>query len=256
MYLRALASISILSCFTAAFGQESTSHFNWDQVPRNEANRLTFEWQSVSNDSAPSLPHKPPVDRSGANGEKQLLPASDNYQSYVDSTAQLKELGFAERSNPNKFARVQDADSSQIGSYRPVIAVTRQSQNAFTADKYTAPLKAGEELFSGLKTDDTFRNAGGISLQQVAVDNSALPFTWASPAFYHRPLYFEQPNLERYGIGHRKCFQPIFSGIHFYGNVFLLPVKLMTQPPGERSSTLGHQRPGNTVRYQRSSLGL
>ena len=79
-------------------------------------------------------------------------------------------------------------------------------------------------------------------------------FTWAAPSFYHRPLYFEQVNLERYGYGPWHCLQPLYSSGHFFGSVGLLPYKMLKHPPHEKSYTLGHGRPGDCVPYQRHAL--
>lgn len=67
---------------------------------------------------------------------------------------------------------------------------------------------------------------------------------WEAPAFYHRPLYFEEVNLERYGHTH-KHLQPIYSAAHFFGNTLALPYKMGAYHPCERIYTLGHYRPGD-----------
>ncbi len=67
---------------------------------------------------------------------------------------------------------------------------------------------------------------------------------WEAPALYHRPLYFEEVNLERYGHTH-KHLQPVFSAAHFFGNTLALPYKMGAYPPCERIYTLGHYRPGD-----------
>ncbi|MEX0791986.1 MAG: hypothetical protein WD045_02545 [Pirellulaceae bacterium] len=67
---------------------------------------------------------------------------------------------------------------------------------------------------------------------------------WESPAMFHRPLYFEEVNLERYG--HRHAFlQPGLSAAHFVGNAIALPYKIGVNHPCERIYTLGHYRPGD-----------
>ncbi len=38
---------------------------------------------------------------------------------------------------------------------------------------------------------------------------------WAAPNFYHRPLYFEEANLERYGFSYGRL-QPFASAAHFF----------------------------------------
>ncbi|MCC6509711.1 MAG: hypothetical protein IT423_11420, partial [Pirellulaceae bacterium] len=86
-------------------------------------------------------------------------------------------------------------------------------------------------------------------------------YTWYTPVFSHHPVYFEQPNLERYGIGTYRVLQPAASSAHFFSSIALLPYKALTQHPCERVYTLGYDRPGNCAAYQgrpwlgQSSLG-
>ena len=67
---------------------------------------------------------------------------------------------------------------------------------------------------------------------------------WRTPNFAHHTLYFEEPNLERYGIskGH---LQPVYSACHFFGRVATLPYSLVKTRPGCCATTLGNDRPGN-----------
>jgi len=67
---------------------------------------------------------------------------------------------------------------------------------------------------------------------------------WEAPAFYHRPLYFEEVNLERYGHTHPHL-QPVYSAAHFFANTLALPYKMGAYHPCERIYTLGHYRPGD-----------
>jgi hypothetical protein len=71
-------------------------------------------------------------------------------------------------------------------------------------------------------------------------------FCWQSPSFYHRPLYFEQVNLERYGHYHHNWkIQSALSAAHFFGSVATWPLQLGAYHPCERVYTLGQYRPGN-----------
>jgi hypothetical protein len=72
-------------------------------------------------------------------------------------------------------------------------------------------------------------------------------YQWASTALCHRPLYFEQVNLERYGYGPHPLLQPAFSGAHFFLTIPTLPYKLVAQPPRECVYTLGYYRPGSSA---------
>jgi hypothetical protein len=56
--------------------------------------------------------------------------------------------------------------------------------------------------------------------------------------FEHRPLYFEQPNLERCGL-HWGPLTPYASAAHFFGNIVLLPVHAVIDLPCVPVPTLG-----------------
>jgi hypothetical protein len=74
--------------------------------------------------------------------------------------------------------------------------------------------------------------------------------TWAAPNFYSHPLYFEQTNLERYHSKLPPCAVPLVSYAHFLGSVPLLPYQAGYKHPTERSYSLGHWRPGDSVPSQ------
>lgn len=69
---------------------------------------------------------------------------------------------------------------------------------------------------------------------------------WYSPAMRHKPLYFEQPNLERYGshLG-GQCEASLEAAAHFVGSTLALPYQVAAQPPSSCVYTLGVYRPGN-----------
>ena len=76
-------------------------------------------------------------------------------------------------------------------------------------------------------------------------------YQWAAPSVCHGPLYFEEVNLERYGYSRRRPLQPFISGAHFYGNVLMLPYRLVAEPAHECVYTLGHYRPGSRAPFRR-----
>ncbi len=55
--------------------------------------------------------------------------------------------------------------------------------------------------------------------------------TWKASALCHKPLYFEQVQLERYGHSAGVIKQPILSGAHFFVNIATLPYKMGIHPP-------------------------
>lgn len=78
---------------------------------------------------------------------------------------------------------------------------------------------------------------------------------WAAPAFYSRPLYFEQTNLERYGhhvafCDHDNLTQSAISAAHFFVTVPALPYALGANSPDECSYVLGSYRPGSCNPHQ------
>ena len=91
-------------------------------------------------------------------------------------------------------------------------------------------------------------NGARMANQESAVGPMA--YTWASPVFHHRPLYFEQPNIERYGNGPCRLAQPVASSAHFLLSVPLMPFKMIYSPPWTDIHTLGEGRPGDAVRSQ------
>jgi hypothetical protein len=77
-------------------------------------------------------------------------------------------------------------------------------------------------------------------------------YSWEATGLYHRPLYFEQPNLERYGYAptRSRTGQSILAGAHFFGSVLILPYRLGAEPINDAVYTLGHYRPGSCVPYR------
>ena len=70
-------------------------------------------------------------------------------------------------------------------------------------------------------------------------------FTWKASNLCHKPLYFEEVNLERYGHTAGPILQPVVSSAHFFANIAVLPYKMGIHPPGECQYALGYYRPGN-----------
>jgi hypothetical protein len=73
-------------------------------------------------------------------------------------------------------------------------------------------------------------------------------YNWVAPGVCHRPLYFEEVNLERYGYS---CgvVQPAVSTGHFFGRSLVLPVLMTLQHPWQCVYPLGYDRPGDCAPY-------
>jgi hypothetical protein len=70
-------------------------------------------------------------------------------------------------------------------------------------------------------------------------------YMWKASSLCHKPLYFEQVGLERYGHTWHPFLQPAVSGAHFFGSIPILPYKMGVEDPGECIYALGYFRPGD-----------
>lgn len=73
----------------------------------------------------------------------------------------------------------------------------------------------------------------------------ASTYQYHASALCHKPLYFEQVQLERYGHTAGPIRQPLLSGAHFIGSLVALPYQMAISPPTECEYSLGYYRPGN-----------
>jgi hypothetical protein len=81
-------------------------------------------------------------------------------------------------------------------------------------------------------------------------------FMWKASGLCHKPAYFEQLQLERYGHSTGPYTQPLASAAHFFLTVPVLPYKMGLYPPGECIYTLGYYRPGSCAPYMLDPLPL
>lgn len=85
-----------------------------------------------------------------------------------------------------------------------------------------------------------------LGQQQLAVRNY-VPTTvaWKASNLCHKPLYFEDVQLERYGHEFGPIIQPALSTVHFFKDVAFLPYKMGIHPMKECQYSLGYYRPGS-----------
>ena len=74
-------------------------------------------------------------------------------------------------------------------------------------------------------------------------------YMWKASALCHKPLYFENESLERYGHSWGPYVQPLVSGAHFFTRLPILPYEMGLEPPNECIYSLGHYRPGSCAPY-------
>ncbi len=83
--------------------------------------------------------------------------------------------------------------------------------------------------------------------QRGSVQRNWAPQTvsWHASSLCHKPLYFENVQLERYGHSRGPYMQPVHSTLHFFKSILFLPYKTAINPPNECQYALGFYRPGN-----------
>ena len=72
----------------------------------------------------------------------------------------------------------------------------------------------------------------------------ASTYTWQASNIFYQPLYFEDPDLERYGHAYPFFIQPIVSSVRFATQAVGLPYQMTIDPPCCRVYPLGFYRPG------------
>jgi hypothetical protein len=81
-------------------------------------------------------------------------------------------------------------------------------------------------------------------------------YTWKASALCHKPLYFEDVQLERYGHEWGPLAQPVISAAHFFGTLPILPYKMGLETPNECVYALGYYRPNSCAPYMIEPIGF
>jgi len=81
-------------------------------------------------------------------------------------------------------------------------------------------------------------------------------FTWKASALCHKPLYFEERALERYGHSNGRIRQPLVSAAHFFLNLATVPYQMGLHPPFECQYALGYYRPGSCAPWMVPAIPL
>ena len=78
---------------------------------------------------------------------------------------------------------------------------------------------------------------------------ASVTYTWTASGLCHKPLYFEDVQLERYGHMVGPFVQPLASAAHFFLTFPILPYKMGLETPNECMYSLGYYRPGDCAPY-------
>jgi hypothetical protein len=166
---------------------------------------------------------------------------------------------------------VTDSDASQRDSMPPIGDLAQSVDPRKTLEGYDDPdpdggLKSIRKVRASIRwsvgqdpPDFAFARFAGEPgrFQSLGATRGWSPITygWDAPAMYYSPVYFEDVNLERYGI-HYGLVSPFISFGKFFGGFPVLPYKLIVQPMCENSYTLGFERPNNCVPVHCFGWGL
>ncbi len=83
-----------------------------------------------------------------------------------------------------------------------------------------------------------------------------ITFTWKASCLCHKPLYFEDVQLERYGHSRCPVLQPVISGVRFWATIPILPYLMGVYPPNECIYDLGYFRPGSCAPHMLQPLPI
>lgn len=118
-----------------------------------------------------------------------------------------------------------------------------------------------QKVFRDLQTDRRYmESATLVEPVRMQRNSETVPYlwnahgyAWESATFCFSPLYFEQPNVERYGQGVGRPFASTISAVKFVSDVTTLPIAVICTPPWSCSCSLGHHRPGDCAPCQRKT---
>lgn len=156
----------------------------------------------------------------------------------------------------------EDRDPERMGPAVP----DRTGSGAISMDREEAMKNCSEELaaLKGSRLDAIDLNIGVTGAEGedfpflCSLDDGTvfaprqwceITYMWKASGLCHKPLYFEDVHLERYGHSWGPIAQPVLSGAHFFGSIAVLPYKMGLQTPNECVYTLGYYRPGSCAPY-------
>lgn len=184
-------------------------------------------------------------------------PAEDANEAPL-STVSIAEITAetAPSANLERTPNMQMVDLAALASYAQAAAEEIQGKPAPDASRPFRPitqLTADAALPQGAWP-------GEAGTEQAGAQPSTIPefgdprlwhgwagtnYNWAATQMRHRPLYFEEVNLERYGYTVSPIVQPGISAAHFFLTIPTIPYKMVAQPPREEIYTLGYYRTGS-----------
>ena len=238
-------------------GSKSTKSNDDDRSP-SDANEPPSLNSMKDSDAAPAPPRR--LDRSvvDCDSVRLLAKESDITKIRIDSSPSFVE-GYKSKNRSaanTKESFIENAPSRTWLSY----------EGQVVAEGKLVDLKLGSviiERANGSRTSYLLHKLSDADQVYVSekwglpvtcsIDDRSFPrrdfvdttVTWKASGACHKPLYFEDVQLERYGHEWGPFAQPVISTAHFFGDVLVLPYKVGIHPMNECQYSLGYYRPGS-----------
>ena len=208
-----------------------------------EPSRPTIAPKPPTSDSAParlpgSDPFAPDVPKSEPKNDRQGAPfpppaAPGNDIELANKFGDLHRPTITPAPNPP--SQEPNTTTGTVACDKERDALMKNTVNTVTLD--IRPKLTGTDVLPG---ECTLGDA-----QFIPRTWDGLTYTWKASALCHKPLYFEEVALERYGHSRGPILDPLVSAAHFFVTVPLLPYEMGVEPPCECEYTLGYYRPGD-----------
>jgi hypothetical protein len=222
------------------------------------SDRMNIENQDGTEREIPMAPRKRSAIRSTIDCDtiRQAVESSDITQIRVDSSPAFVEGFPNDKKNRRKESFLQNASMRQWYNADGVqIAEGRLVDIVYGSVVLETP--GGERttyLLNKLSDADQVyvSESWGVPFTCSMGDGSfdprnftATTMTWKASGACHKPLYFEEVQLERYGHEWGPLVQPAISSLNFVKNAAILPYKMGIHPMNECQYSLGYYRPGS-----------
>jgi hypothetical protein len=197
-------------------------------------------WIASSDSCLPVASAQPPAENGANDGSSiRLRPLEDNLPPVARQTPTVESL----EADPAADSRSPAATNQPARRIAAVVHGVRVFLPK-KIDEISVDIRQGDNIPLDLAT-----GAFQAVEKDPSRDETWVPrqFMWQASEFWHRPLYFDDVPLERYGQMHHPLVQPILSGAHFFGNIPLLPYKMGIDRPCDEIATLGYYRPGSAA---------
>jgi len=185
---------------------------------------------------------------------------------------------FRQFPGPQQPAQQQQSPTPNVGQYQPVLPPGPAAPTGSQTPTPSTPVETiqAEGATAKQSCDKSLENLRSYTVDKVnlniriagtegqdfpfecSIDDGSqfqgrcwdqLTYMWKASALCHKPLYFEDEQLERYGHSFSPCFQPFVSGAHFFCTLPVLPYCMGVEPPCECIYALGYYRPGSCAPY-------